>query len=523
MLRDPDETDELLDVLAELHVETTAAEQWETMLADCHPKQRAFVVDPAPRKCALKGRRGGGSYAAAIWLAENWQNWPHTLSLFVAMTKESAKGILWTTLEALDRKYNWGLVFNNLELTATFPNGYQIALKGAKDRVQIEKLRGFGSGLRRVLVDECGSFTAHDALFRYMLESVLSPQLMDHLHRGGGQLALVSSPGVDPRGHFFEKTTGKDHMGKAVNPWATHHWTALDNPFVDARAYLLEELENGSHILDATPAKEVVRMLWAMRDVPMDDPQWHELNAILSVPFRREYLAQWCKDSQSLVYQVHEDNILPDAWVLPPGQYRIILGCDIGWSDGNGFAVAAKSLFSRELYLLHAYYLPQLTTAEIAAELSRVSRAWHTGEIYVDTGGEGQRLLEDLVHYGVHAQPAGKGRKKPRIEYVRSLLETRMLKIRARECQELLTEWAALPWDDERMKHREGFVDDCADAALMALMPLSQLFAAQRPPAPVPGTPEARKAQDDHELAQAVRAGKRIVRRQRVTGRRRLR
>ena len=219
-------------------------------------------------------------------------------------------------------------------------------------------------------------------------------------------------------------------MGKEVPTWSTHHWTALDNPFLDAKGYLLEELESGGHILDDTPAEEIVTALIALKDVPQDDPAWDDLKSCLSTSFRREYLAHWVKDSNALVYQLSSRNILEEGWTLPAGQYRITIGCDIGWGDGNGFCVAAKNIFAKEITILQAYYLPEMSTAEIADELRKLSQQWHTSELYVDTGGEGQRLLEDLLHYGVMAQAAGKGRKKPRIEYMRSLLNTGVLKLR---------------------------------------------------------------------------------------------
>lgn len=511
MLRDPDDEDAFLEFLAEHYSESNAETAWERLLAALHPKQRAFVEDQSPRKCALKGRRGGGSYGSCAWLAERWQEWPNTMSVFIAGTKEHAKNILWPTLETLDKRFGWNLSFNAFELTATWPNGYQVGLKGAKDRAQIEKLRGFSNGLRRCAIDECGGFSSHDPLFRYLIQSILSPQLMDHRHRGGGQLALISSPGLDPYGFFFEKTTGKDHMGRDVAQWSTHHWTALDNPHVDARSYFLEELVSGGHIIDGSPAEEVVEALLSLRGIPQTDERWASVSSKLTASFRREYLAHWVKDADSLVYRISPENLLPHAYQLPAGNYRITIGCDIGWGDGNGFAVAAKNIFSREVILLHGYYLPELSTREVADELRRLAQHWHTNEIYVDCGAEGERLLLDLSHYGVLAQAAGKGRKKPRIEYLRSLLQSRHLKVRPEFCQDLLVEWSALPWSEDRQSHRDGFVDDVSDAALMAVMPLSQHQAETDAPKPLPGTPEALKAQDDWELQQAMRQGRRMA------------
>jgi len=237
-------------VLAERYVDSTVGDTWRRILADLHPKQRAFVLDRSSRKCALKGRRGGGSYGTAAWLLEDFHRFPGGMSLFLAHTKEAAKNILWATLEDLNERYGLGITFNGLELSATLPNGYRILLKGAKDRAQVEKLRGFSKGCRRIAIDEAGSFEAHDDLFRYLVRSVLVPQLMDQMKKGGGQLALIGSPGQSPAGYYFEVTSGVDHMGKPRRQWSTHHWTALDNPYVPAREFLTEELETGGHILD---------------------------------------------------------------------------------------------------------------------------------------------------------------------------------------------------------------------------------------------------------------------------------
>jgi hypothetical protein len=61
----------------------------------------------------------------------------------VALTKEHAKSILWPTLLKLDQKYDLGMAFNALDLSATMPNGYRVLLRAAKDQAQIEKLLNF--------------------------------------------------------------------------------------------------------------------------------------------------------------------------------------------------------------------------------------------------------------------------------------------------------------------------------------------------------------------------------------------
>lgn len=516
LINDPDDCI-LEDLIQESHIADDPDSPWWRMLADLHPAQRAVIDDPSSRKCLEKGRRAGGSTVVASWLLEEWHRWPGHTALFVALTKEHAKSILWPTLLRLDEKYELGMSFNALDLSVTMPNGYRVLLRAAKDQAQIEKLRGLAGGLRRAVVDEAGSFSRHDKQFRYMLSSIITPQFMDTHHLGGGQLILCGSPGLDPMGFFYEKCQGRDHKGKEVQRWSTHHWTALDNPSMDAVGYLTEELGAGDYILDDTSVADIVAELVALNGIPLSDPRWAHVLSKLTAEFRREYLADWVKDSDSLVYLPTEQNMLPEGFELPAGEpWRIVIAGDPGWGDGNGFAVAAKSLRSRRVVLLRAYYLPELDDDQIAEEFKQLRSDWRCGEIYVDCGGEGDRLIANMANRGVIVQPAGKGRKKPRIEYKRALIKTGALQIRPEHCADVLSEWSALPWSEDRQTHRDGFVDDVSDAVLTAVNQLSQRFVPAPPPRPKVGDAGYAEYRERQEHAAAVRAGKRIVRRKRV-------
>ena len=491
---------------------------WPRIYADLHDKQREAIDDPSPRKCFEKGRRAGGSWLVAAWLMEDYHRWAGHTSLFIALTKEHAKSILWPTLEQLNARYKLGIVFNGLDLSATFPNGFRILLKGAKDRSQVEKLRGIAGGLRRCAIDESGSFSAYDKQFRYLISSVIAPQFMDTFHLGGGQLVLSGSPGLDPAGLYYERCTGLTHDGKPATKWSTHHWTALHNPTLDAVEYLLQELRDGDYILDDTPPERIVEWLVELKGAPMDDERWAPVLCRLTAEFRREYLADWCKDTDSVIYIPRAANLLEDGYALDESvPWRVVVGCDVGWGDGNGFAVAAKSLRSRDIVLLEAYYLPEMSDGDIAAELAGLRQRYRAGEIYVDCGGEGDRLIANLGHFGVHAMAAGKGRKKPRIEYLRTVLANGSLKIRQDRCAAVLTEWSALPWSEDRQNHREGFVDDVCDAVLMAVNPLSQRFQGEKPRPPKKGEEGWAAYQAKLERAAADRMGRR-QRRKRTRG-----
>jgi hypothetical protein len=509
---DEQSADDLAEALASTHVASEEGLLWARIKADLHEKQRRVLDDPAREKCLEKGRRAGGSHVVAAWLLEDWHLWAGHTSLFAALTKEHAKRILWPTLIKLNREYGLGLEFRSSpDLVVTAPNGYRILLCGAKDSDQIEKLRGIAGGLRRACIDEAGSFGVHNDKFVYLLDSVISPQFMDTMHLGGGQLILCGSPGIDPMGFYYERCTGTNHLGEPAQKWSTHHWTALDNPTVDAKAYLLEKI--GPHILDDTSPEQMVAWIVEFNHLPLSDQLWAPVLARLSASFRREYLADWVIDHSALVYTTSERNMLPVGWELPRNEpWRITIGCDRGWGDGNGFCVAAKSLRTRDIILLEAYYRPSMGSDEIAAEVAMLKQKWRSGEAYMDTGGEGDQVVVDMDNYGTLVEKAKKGKKKPRIEYVRALLKSGSLKIRPEFCADVLTEWTALPWSEDRQTHREGFVDDVSDSVLYAVWPLSQRFVPGKRPRPQPGTAEARKQQEDEEFNRSQRKGKRLVR-----------
>jgi len=496
---------------------------WERIYADLFAEQRAAIDDPSARKCFEKGRRAGGSWLSACFLLENYHRWAGHTSLFVALTKEHAKAILWPTLEQLNAKYQLGGVSNGLDLSWRFsmpggrPGWYTIHLKGAKDRSQVEKLRGIAGGLRRVVIDEAGSFFAYDKQFRYLISSVLTPQFMDTFHLGGGQLALSGSPGLDPAGLYFERCTGRTHDGKDAVQWSTHHWTCLHNPTLDGAGYLLQELTEGDYILDDTPAERIVEWLVELRDVPFDDERWAPVLSRLTAEFRREYLADWCKDTDSLVYLPSERNMLPDGHELDERiPWRVVIGCDVGWDDGNGFAVAAKSLRSRDIVLCEAYYQPEMTDEEIADELKGLKAKYRAGEIHVDDVGAGDRVIANMEHFGLVVSAAPRGRKKPRITYMRTVIENGSLQIRPDRCAHLLSEWSALPWSEDRQTHREGFVDDVSDAALAAVNALSQRSLPDtRPLRPKRGEPGWEDWETRRKREIIERQGRRLAKRRR--------
>ena len=386
------------------------------------------------RFCVKAGRRAGKSHLFTAWLLDGWQDYPNETSVFIAQTAGHAYRILWKTLIRFNEKYKLGLKLNEAKLTATFPNGYQIWLTGCSTWREAEKLRG--PRYRRAALDEAGS--VESTLLSYVVDDILDPALMDL----DGELALSGTPGVIPKGYFFEKTTGIGEAGP-VPEWPTFEFTCLDNPHVDGKKYIDRKLrENG----------------WTV-----DHPT-----------FRREYLGQWVIDTSAIVYPfVGNRNGFRNA-DLPTdrGDTRTVISVDLGWHDDTAIVVSSSHRGHPDVWYRSAWKAPHLLPGRIAAEVERRRRAalaaGETVELVIDTGGGGSKqIAEDMkATYALPFKNAEKQGKILAIEMVRGGLLGGTVHVDPYECAPMLAEWSALPYSDDKTDHHDEYPNHCADAAL---------------------------------------------------------
>ena len=132
--------------------------------------QLDFIDDPCKTKTALCSRRAGKTYASCYYLLEAAHQSPNTICAYIALTRRSAKRLMWRELKLADKTYMLGIKFNASELIAILPNGSQIIMSGADDEAEIDKLRG--SAYQLVVIDEAASFGPH---LTSLIEEVLEP------------------------------------------------------------------------------------------------------------------------------------------------------------------------------------------------------------------------------------------------------------------------------------------------------------------------------------------------------------
>lgn len=442
-----------------------------------HPKQRAFVQDPSPRKAALCGRRAGKSRALAAWFLEGARKCPDQMSLYIALSRNNARGILEKALREIDREFNLGLRFTekDSQIHVVLPNGHVIWLAGCKDSYEIEKFRGYK--FLRIGIDESASYGPY---LRPLVTDVLEPTLVDL----NGQLAMVGSPGVIPAGPFFEVTEGGYGDDEALPRWETHRWTIEDNPFIP-------------HAVDWLEKYRISRK-WK-KDHPT---------------YLREWMGQWVRDEGALVYPYDNRNIFSKL-DGDPSEWRFSIGLDVGFEDSSAFVVGAWKPGLPEIYIVEAFKKEGLIPSAFAAEVERLMEKYNTRDAVIDSGGIGKGYKEELFErWGIYVEKAKKNYKRAYIEVVRGELLSGNVKVQPRPYNpknggagSLLDEWSRLVWDVDREGPDNRFEDHAADAALYLIR---HIHSGNRPVIErVPDPPHVAQAKETsrikHELAEKIR------------------
>lgn len=448
-------------------------------------KQAAFVRDPARRKTALCGRRGGKTTGIAGWLYGGCLERPGTRQVYVGLSRGLARQILWDGILCKMVK-DYGLPLRETtrdgHLILAHSNGSSIWIAGCDDKREVDKFRG--QAFYRVCIDEAQGFP--EEVLQPLVEDAIEPALADH----DGQLALTGTPSPIDVGYFHAATTG------IIPGWShEHHWDIRENPLFAGRA------------------DEVLSDIRARNG-------WDELNPT----YQREWLGQWVHDSGALVYPIGQDNSwhpenAEHPYGLPPGEYTYGLGIDLGFSErSTAFVLVAYRRGTGEIYVLKAYSRSRLIPTALAVHVqdvrNRVSRETGCGlRVIVDEGGLGGGFTGQMQMMGVACEAAEKKDKRSYQEYVAGIIRSKGLKCNFSECQELLAETRKLQFDPETGKEDERYTRHCSDAMLYIVR---GLFPRYNPEENEPefGSPEwhrreAKKIRDEHIAAAKQRQAKR--------------
>ncbi len=390
------------------------------ILSPLSEKQLAFVVDDSRRRTAITSRQSGKTTgcldALLIGVQKKNSEW-----LYIAPTREAARDPFWERLKLECEARNIKCEPNETRLEMRFPeHGSIVSLRGVPDIKRANRL--LGPTRDGVVIDESASYS--DDTLRVLVTKVVEPSLM--VKRG--KLILVGTPGLQPKGFFYELSQAKS--------FSQHRWGMHDNPVYGGN---VEEIH-----------AEVLESNGWTRDTPT---------------FRREYLGEWCADTEAGVYRVTEANLYDE---LPAGEWRYVLGVDFGYVDEAAFIVVGWREHDPTLYVVHEDSEQELLVDDYVSRIRQLIKTYAPVAIIADAGALGKTLVKTLVeNHGLPIEAADKRDKAMAIRQVNSDLAKHAVKLRR---DGLYDQMSTLRWHPEKIGIMEqpGMPNDRCDAMLYA-------------------------------------------------------
>lgn len=432
------------------------------------PAQNKFVTDPSRFITAQCSRRAGKSNGLAVKFLYTLETHPNCFCPYIALTRESARNIMWGVLQEQDEKFKIGCTFTESNLTMTHPNGARLQLFGADMKNFIRRLKGIktpGAG-----IDEAQDFGSH---LQSLVDDVLTPTLTDY---SDSWLAITGTPGPIPLGYFYEIT----HQRKFG--FSFHSWTLLENPYLPQAQKFIEELKHKR--------------------------QWNDDNPTLL----REWKNQWVLDLESLLIRYSKQTNEYES--LPIASYNYILGIDIGMRDADALAVLAWSESSPNIYLVEEIITAGQDISTLSTQIEDVIQRYNPSKIVMDEGGLGKKVAEEIRRRKhIPVQPADKARKMENVAFLNDWL--RLGKFKAKSNSRFVQDSykVQIDWDKttpDRIKVKDSFHSDIIDAVLYAFKESPAFTYQKTPDIPKWGEPGwhdherelMEKAAEEHFLAQ---------------------
>lgn len=387
-------------------------------------KQNQAIDDSAKLRAWNCTRRAGKSTAAAIDLVETLEKYPNCKNLYLALTLDSARGILWDELKNMNDKFKLSLEFKEQRSIVVHENGASIRLFGVDANAK-EMRKVLGQKYKKVFIDEAGSMTIDMEKLCYQM---IEPSLMDL----DGQLTLLGTCENIPN-TFFEKVTMEREKR-----WSVTKWTTADNPY-----------------LKDIWAREISIML--SENPKIVDASW----------FKTHYLNIWCQDDDLLIIPFDEQR--NEVSNLPSNiEWFFVLGVDLGFNDATAFSVLAYSPYHLVCYRVFGFKKSGLILSKAGEEIEKLRKSYDFTRIVID--GANKQGVEDLKQR--MKLPLVEAEKTGKPTYLKALKDdviTGNFKIVSGSGDGLKKEWAQLQWIDmNQLKEDPRCQNHESDATLYA-------------------------------------------------------
>lgn len=344
------------------------------------PEQNAFIEDASRYIAVQCSRRSGKTTGLALRFFKAMETHPKSQSIYLSLTQDSARSILWPVLQEIDEKYKIGCEFTESKLEVKHPNGAKLKLMGADLKNFIKRLRG--RKYPAVGIDEIQDMGPH---VQSLIDDVLTPSIADY---ADGWLAITGTPGPVPQGYFFDVTQNGKYG------YNLHNWTVLENPHMPNATAFLDDLKK--------------KRAWTN-----DNPT-----------YRREWLNQWVLDVESL-WVKYSEKINHYQQLPKEHKWNYILGVDIGFNDADAIAVVAWSETSPSTYLVEENLMTKQGITALVDSIDAMQKKYNAYKIVMDEGGLGKKIAEDLrQRFGCPIEPADKAHKQSNVEFLNDALRT---------------------------------------------------------------------------------------------------
>lgn len=341
------------------------------------PTQNKFVEDTSRYIVGQCSRRAGKSNGLALRFFKTMEKHPKATCIYLSMTRESAKSIMWPVLHELNDKYSLQCVFTESKLEMKHPNGARLKLYGADMSNFVKRLKGQKSP--GIGIDEAQDFGSH---LQSLIDDVLTPMMTDY---EDSWLSVTGTPGPVPQGYFYDITQQRKYG------YSFHAWTLLDNPHLPNPAEFIRDLK--------------------------EKREWEDNNPTLL----REWQNHWVLDVESLWIQYNTKMGHYEKLPVLPGnkKYSYILGIDWGFKDSDALAVLAYSDDSNVTYLVEEVVTARQGITELVNQVQEIRKKYEISKIVMDEGAGGKKMAEEMRRqHKIPVEPAEKQRKQETVEFL---------------------------------------------------------------------------------------------------------
>jgi hypothetical protein len=370
-------------------------------------------------------RRGAKSTTFGKAACDVAANNPGSKVLYLALTLDSAKGILWDCIEK--ELTDKGVAFHGYEREGRFEldNGSLIRFFGVDSNYK-EMKKILGQAYDLVGIDECGSMTID-------MEELVLQMILAALSDREGRLVLLGTAENIPN-TFFQKVM--DYVEKSL-PWHKWKWTTEQNPYM-ARQFAADK----ALILQNNPL--AVNASW----------------------FKTHWMNEWCADDDLLIIKfspdINEIDALPNFndWIFG-------LGVDLGFNDASSFTVKAMSSKSPYLYTVQSFKHTGMDLTDVANTIKKLNQEYNLSFCEVD--GANKQGIEEMQRrhdVGITLTAAEKTDKATFLRLMADDYKQGKIKAVKGKCDQLIKEQSQLMWIKDDNKEDPRCENHCNDSAL---------------------------------------------------------